>query len=239
MTENLDTEAKAKLERIQKKDPAQATDLVRQELLSSPAYQSRKLKVDQAIKAGILPKEMTEGKAIVIAQWAHELDVDPMVALNNFFVVNGKIGISAAFMKARVHEKIPKCLFKITENSATECVAVTKRDKDDPNEPIATWRYTIKEAQDAGITGKDVWKKYPADMLRARCITRAVRGEFSDVFLGRAHDPEELEDPFEDQKENELREISQRYIERGRNVQVPTMVNEDSYGRAEEEAHDH
>ncbi len=53
------------------------------------------------------------------------------------------------------------------------------------------WRMN-KEAKDAGLTGKDVWKKYPRSMLRSRCIAEAIRTVLPGVLTG-MYTPEEIE----------------------------------------------
>jgi len=52
--------------------------------------------------------------------------------------------------------------------------------------------FTIEQAQRAGVTGKDNWKKYPEAMLRARCISALARAVYPDVVLG-IYETDELE----------------------------------------------
>jgi len=44
--------------------------------------------------------------------------------------------------------------------------------------------WTVQQAQKAGIADKDVWKKYPQAMLRARCIAEGVRAVFPGAIGG-------------------------------------------------------
>ena len=44
--------------------------------------------------------------------------------------------------------------------------------------------FTIEEEKAAGVTGKKKKKKYPAAMLRARCIAALARVVFPDLLLG-------------------------------------------------------
>jgi hypothetical protein len=41
-----------------------------------------------------------------------------------------------------------------------------------------SYRFTMDDARRAGLAGKDLWKKYPAQMLRARCISGGMRMHF-------------------------------------------------------------
>lgn len=44
--------------------------------------------------------------------------------------------------------------------------------------------WTIAQAKDAGLTGKDNWKNYPRAMLRARCIAEGVRAVYPAAIGG-------------------------------------------------------
>jgi hypothetical protein len=51
----------------------------------------------------------------------------------------------------------------------------------------------MKEAQAAGLTGKDNWKKYPSDMLFARAISRGARRFAPGIFGGSpVYTPDEM-----------------------------------------------
>jgi hypothetical protein len=56
-----------------------------------------------------------------------------------------------------------------------------------------TMSFSWEDAQRAGVTGKDNWRKYPAAMLRARCITALARAVYPDLAMG-IYDPDELGD---------------------------------------------
>ena len=56
-----------------------------------------------------------------------------------------------------------------------------------------THRYTIDDAQRAGLTGRKNWRAYPDAMLRARCITAAIRAHCPEVLGGSVYDPDEIE----------------------------------------------
>lgn len=53
--------------------------------------------------------------------------------------------------------------------------------------------WTIKDAERAGLTGNPTWKKFPRQMLKARCISEAVRGIFPGVLSG-LYAPEEVQE---------------------------------------------
>jgi len=174
-------------------------------LLKDDRWQAMREKVNLAVRSGLLSvsaKNAEEVKVayqkyVVIAGYGAEIGIPPITACKEIYLVDGRPAMSAALMLGLVHQKLPKALFKVVESDAEKCVIVTKRDKDDPNEPQAKWVYTREEAKafDTGRNGmKDNWKKFPTDMLRSRCVSRACRGEFADVFLGPVYSVEEIED---------------------------------------------
>jgi hypothetical protein len=58
---------------------------------------------------------------------------------------------------------------------------------------IGTCSFTIQEAQEAALLGKDNWKKYASDMLFARAISRGAKRYTPGIFGGTAvYTPDEL-----------------------------------------------
>ena len=53
--------------------------------------------------------------------------------------------------------------------------------------------WDMERAKTAGLGGKDNWKKYPRQMLRARVVSDAVRGVYPAVLQG-FYTPEEVQD---------------------------------------------
>ena len=52
--------------------------------------------------------------------------------------------------------------------------------------------FTMKEAVTAGLTSKDVWKKYPKAMLRSRCLASGIRFIAPDVIFATPYTTEEM-----------------------------------------------
>ena len=44
--------------------------------------------------------------------------------------------------------------------------------------------FSWQDAVAAGLTGKDVWKKFPSQMLHARCLAKGARRVAGDILLG-------------------------------------------------------
>jgi hypothetical protein len=78
--------------------------------------------------------------------------------------------------------------WRIVESTADRCTITTRR-KGEQHDAARTW--TRADANLAGVTSKDPWRKYPAIMLRHRCAADLARQEYPDVLLG-LYDPDEL-----------------------------------------------
>lgn len=66
------------------------------------------------------------------------------------------------------------------ESSATACEAEFTHTKGGSLKV----RWDMKRAADAGLTGKDNWRKFPDQMLRARCASEGVRAVFPACLNG-------------------------------------------------------
>lgn len=54
-------------------------------------------------------------------------------------------------------------------------------------------RWDMEKAKQAQLAGKDMWKKYPAAMLRSRCVSEGMRAVFP-AATGGLYTPEEVQD---------------------------------------------
>lgn len=127
---------------------------------------------------------------ILVLLYGRDLALPATQALAKIHVVEGVPSISAELMRALVLRAGHR--FRVVEQSA-KTVTVEGARRETPRERSrVTW--TIDEARNAGLTGKDNWSKYPADMLLARATGRLCRAVFPDVLMGVSYTPEELED---------------------------------------------
>ncbi|AXH49701.1 RecT-like ssDNA annealing protein [Gordonia phage Frokostdame] len=106
-----------------------------------------------------------------------ELGIDPLDALQNIYVVKGKVGFSAEFMRRRIIEAGHEIVLK--ESTDTRCV-IRGRRKDSEE-----WQQVTFTADNAKAAGIDI-KNYPADKLVARASSRLFRRVFPDVMSGTA-----------------------------------------------------
>jgi hypothetical protein len=99
-----------------------------------------------------------------------ELGIGPMTALRGIHIVDGKPTMSAEMMLARARQAGVRTRWVETTDKVAR-LAVTVQGDTEPQVMAFTW----DEANRAGVTNKDNWRKYPAAMLRARCLSAAMR----------------------------------------------------------------
>jgi len=133
------------------------------------------------VKSRLLPRAVdTPEKAIAIIQTGRELGIGPMQALRSIHVIDGKPTMSAELMAGLVLARLPGSTLRVASTTNDECTVEASRQ----GQQATTFRFSMKDAQAAGLAGKDNWKKYPAAMLRARCLAAAARAIFADATMG-------------------------------------------------------
>lgn len=141
------------------------------------------------IASGLLPKAVDKPeKAILIMMKGRELGISPLQALSGMYVVEGKVVIGAELMTAQVYRNCPGGRLDIIETSNTVCEVEATRPGAKPVRFKTTWDDAVK----AGVTGKDNWRKYPAQMLRWRTLSQAAKSVFPDAVAG-LYTPDELD----------------------------------------------
>jgi hypothetical protein len=120
-----------------------------------------------------------EASIMAIMLSAREIGIPPMAALNGGLnLINGKVEISARMMSSLIR----KAGHSIQEKHSTddECILVGQRGD---NKDMMTISFNIDEARRAGLIKEGGgWKKFPKDMLFARCLSRLSRRLFADVI---------------------------------------------------------
>lgn len=168
-------------------------DQTQTQTLSTLAYEPNSfddlIKRSQLLARSQLVPTALRGKpedVAIIAMKGKELGLTLMQSLGGIDVIQGRAQVNAQtlmslVLQARDDGKTVCEYAMMVKSTATECVYETKR-RSHPK-PI-TISYTIAEAQAAGLTGKDNWKKSPADMLASRALSRLARRVYPDVIGG-------------------------------------------------------
>ena len=175
-----------------------------------PSSFDAKLKMAQTlVKSGMLPQGLNTAEKVCVAlEWGHELQLSPMVAVNNIAVINGKPTLSADLMGALV-KRSPEyggIEWKCLTDEKAECVIT--RILPNGKEEKYTSTFTMEDAKIAGLATKDVWRKYPKRMLKHRCMSYGLRDVFPDLLAG-IYETEEAESiTYKEPTESELRNVT-------------------------------
>lgn len=150
------------------------------------------LKLSEILSKSTLLPEALRGKpgdVLVTLITGRELGLSPMQAIRGLYVVKGKAVMSADLQVAMV-KRHPECsFFKLVSSDDKAATYETER----KGEGKTAMTFTIQQAQQAGLSGGDNWRKYPAAMLRARCASALARAVYPDLTLG-VYDPDEARD---------------------------------------------
>lgn len=137
---------------------------------------------------GMIPAHLkSEGEIVAALLAGAELGIPPMASLRNIHLIDGKVGLDAGLqlgllLRAGVRPQW-------VESSDRRAVLRLTRPGFAPHEQV----YTIEDAKAAGLASKQNWQRHPKAMLRARCVSAAVKAYAADVVTG-VYTPEELED---------------------------------------------
>lgn len=140
-------------------------------------------------EASLLPRayQKQPGNVLLAIEMGEALQLHPYVAIQSIHVIEGKPTASAALISALVRRAGHRLRVSGDDEKA---VAVIVR-ADDPDFQYRS-EWTIARAQKAGLSGKGVWKTYPAAMLKARAITEVARDACQEALSGVQYTPEEL-----------------------------------------------
>ncbi len=134
---------------------------------------------DVLAQSGYFRDVKDAAQAVVKILYGRELGIGPASSLMAIHIIEGKPSPSAALM-ATLIKRSRRYNYRITVWTEQECrITFTER-----GDPCGEASFTLKEAQAAGVAGKDVWRKYPKAMLFSRAIGQGARAFCADVFGG-------------------------------------------------------
>lgn len=137
---------------------------------------------DYLAKSTIVPKDFANnpGNILVAIQWGMELGLQPMQAMQNIAVINGRPALWGDAVLALVRSS-PLCEFVYeTDDGETAYCRVKRRGEDEQ-----TKTFSMADAKLANLVGKQgPWSQYPKRMRQMRARAFALRDVFPDVLRG-------------------------------------------------------
>jgi len=140
-------------------------------------------------ESGLLPTAYrgNPGNVLYAVEYGDMLGLPPMAAITGIHVIEGKPSASASLISALVRRAGHK--LRITGDARAASCQIVRCDDPDYTFEVT---FTIDDAKTAGLTGKDVWKKYTASMLKARAISQCARDACEEALYGLHYTPEEM-----------------------------------------------
>lgn len=143
-------------------------------------------------KSGYFSDARDAAQAIVKVLAGRELGFGPIASMTGFYIVKGRVSMSANLMGAAV-KRSGKYDYTITKLDMTQCVIMFwgRNPKSGEFAEIGESVFTAEDAKQAGLNG-DNWTKYKRNMLFARAMSNGVKWFCPDVTGGPVYTPEEL-----------------------------------------------
>lgn len=158
--------------------------------INAPSFSLAPKSLDEALKfadvlakSSIVPKDFNgnPGNILVAIQWGMELGLQPMQAMQNIAVINGRPSLWGDAVIALVRGS-PLCESIIESIDGDTATCRVKR----RGEPEQSRSFSMADAKAAGLSGKSgPWTQYPKRMLQMRARAFALRDVFPDVLHGK------------------------------------------------------
>lgn len=135
-------------------------------------------------QAGLVPKPLQQKPAdvMLVLMTGRGLGIDPMVALRECHPIDGRVTVSPKLKLAIVRQRGLGRVWPDVDNDSEHARWFAER-ADDPG-TVYAGSFTMDDAKRAGLTNKDNWKKYPAQMLQWRALGYLIDQAFGEVGTG-------------------------------------------------------
>lgn len=137
------------------------------------------LLADSFVQSGYFKDIKSQAHAIVKIQAGKELGLQPVEAMRGIHIVEGKPELSASLLGSLI-KRSGKYSYRVLVHSETEC----ELEFTEHGVPCGVSKFTMADAQKAGVANKTNWQKYPKNMLFARALSNGARWFTPDVFNG-------------------------------------------------------
>ena len=127
-----------------------------------------------------LSKTKNAYDVMFIIQYGYELGLSAMASVRTIHVINGTPSCSGEAMLALIRRSKLASEITISGDAKSARCKMVRKDTGETYEAT----FTIEEAATAGLTGKENWRKFPAKMLKWRCVSECGKFLFSDVIGG-------------------------------------------------------
>jgi len=134
---------------------------------------------------------LDEAQAFTLMLLAQSEGIHPIKAVQRYHVIQGRPAMKADAMLADFQRAGGTVEWLTESDDKEKCEALFKHPKHAPQGQ--TIRFGLNDAKTAKLDGKDIWKQYPAAMMRARVISIGIRMLLPGIVAG-LYTPEETAD---------------------------------------------
>lgn len=134
-------------------------------------------------------------QAFTLMLIAQAENTHPVKAMQMYDIIQGRPALKASEVLSRYQQAGGKIQWIKTDAKSAKAKFTH------PQGGEFEYEYTIEDAQQAGLTGKDNWKKRPKEMLRARCTSGGVRMSYP-ACLNNMYSSDEVADMEIEEQEN-------------------------------------
>ncbi|HPS93893.1 MAG TPA: hypothetical protein PK600_05470 [Deltaproteobacteria bacterium] len=136
----------------------------------------------------------TQEQAVALMLIAQAEGLHPAIAARDYHIIQGRHSLKSDAMLARFQQAGGIVEW---DQYTNEKVSAWFSHPSSPKKVFVDW--DMVRAKSADLGGKDNWKKYPRQMLRARVISEGIRTVFPGIAVG-VYTPEEVQDFEEEPK---------------------------------------
>lgn len=158
-------------------------------IVQGEAFLAMKEQATMLVASKFLPKHIdTPEKAMAIALKGLELGIPMMQSFSQIYILDGKTASLTELQNYLIRKNCPQAVIDLVERTNEVCKISTTR----PGQKPAEFVFTIEDAKKAELMANPSWRKYPRNMLFARCFSEMARTVYPDCIAGISYTPEEL-----------------------------------------------
>jgi hypothetical protein len=145
------------------------------------------------VMSGMFKDTISQAQGVVKILAGKELDLTPLQAMSNLYIVNSKIGMASQLMASKIKAS-GKYDYHIDELTNETCVITFFEGKNGERKEIGKSSFTKDDAIKCGLINKDSFKNYPKNMLFARALSNGFRWYCPDALKLNVYTEEEIID---------------------------------------------
>jgi len=177
-------------------------------------------KMAQAVAASKLFGVTTPDQAMALMLLAQAEGLHPATAARDYHIIQGRPAMKADAMLARYLSSGGKVEWH--EHTDTKVAATFSH----PAGGSLKIEWDMARAKAAGLGGKDMWAKYPRQMLRARVISEGIRATNPAVASG-IYTPEEVQDMEPTKRAPKEKDMGAAVVVHDENLEVLKAASRD------------